>query len=77
MAIVRTGERLSKQWRWALFAGLELRRYCFIPIMIGVVGELVLIEGGDALSISFNTVAILFLAEVDNLSYSMVRQGTH
>lgn len=53
MSIERAGERLSKQWRWALKLGLDLRRYCFVPCMIGLVAELVLIEGSDALSISF------------------------
>ena len=53
MSVERAGERLSTPWRMAVMLGLDLRRYCFVPIMIGLVGELVLIEGGDALSISF------------------------
>ena len=53
----------------ALSFCLELRRFVFLPAMLNIVSALVILEGGDALSICFNTVAILFLVEIDNMSY--------
>jgi hypothetical protein len=43
--------------------------------LLGVLGvlvaALVLSKGGDALSVCFNTVAVLFLCEIDNLVYAI------
>jgi hypothetical protein len=36
----------------------------FLPTLVGAVPALVLVKGGDALSVCFNTIAILFLTEV-------------
>ena len=36
----------------------------FLPALVVAVPTLVLVMGGDALSVCFNTVAILFLTEV-------------
>ena len=44
----------------------------FLPGLLLDVPILVLFNGGDALSICFNTVAILFLAEVDNVCFSVM-----
>ena len=35
-----------------------------MPMLVGAVPVLVLVKGGDALSVCFNTIAILFLTEV-------------
>ena len=42
-----------------------LRRYTFLPMLVAVVPAVVVFRGGDALSICFNTVAVLFLSEVE------------
>lgn len=41
-----------------------MRRYCFLPAMAMTPPLLVMMDGGDTKRICFNTVAILFLAEV-------------
>lgn len=41
-----------------------MRRHVFIPGLVMCVPRLVLMKGGDALSVAFNTIAILFLCEV-------------
>jgi hypothetical protein len=41
-----------------------VRRWLFLPTLMMVVPFLVLAKGSDALSVCFNTTAILFLTEV-------------
>ena len=41
-----------------------MRRWVFLPVLVAAVPWLVLFKGGDALSVCFNTIAILFLTEV-------------
>jgi hypothetical protein len=41
-----------------------VRRWVFLPVLVAAVPTLVLVKGGDALSVCFNTIAILFLTEV-------------
>ena len=41
-----------------------MRRWLFLPALVAAVPILVLFKGGDALSVCFNTIAILFLTEV-------------
>ena len=57
-------------WRWALWVCAFLRCSLIIPFMLSGVAMLVLMRGGDALSVAFNTIALIFLLDVDNLSYS-------
>jgi hypothetical protein len=44
-----------------------MRRWVFLPILVATVPMLVLLKGGDALSVCFNTIAILFLTEVTSV----------
>jgi hypothetical protein len=70
LAIERIPEgALSWKWVSALSFCLELRRFVFLPAMLNIVATLVILKGGDALSVCFNTVAIIFLVEIDNISY--------
>jgi hypothetical protein len=64
IAIARAGDRLSRGSQLALTLLGGVRRWLFLPTLVSVVPFLVLIKGGDALSICFNTIAILFLTEV-------------
>ena len=41
-------------------------------VVVTVAPILVLFKGGDALSVCFNTVAVLFLCEIDNLLYAIL-----
>jgi hypothetical protein len=47
-----------------------IRRWVFLPCLMTVVPLLVVVHGSDALSVCFNTVAILFMTEIDNLCYA-------
>eukprot|EP01050_Picozoa_sp_SAG11_P005089 SAG11_NODE_344_length_10440_cov_10.595494_3_plen_201_part_00 len=59
----------STAWRSALTIFCGVRRYLFLPILVSCIPSLVLYQGGDALSVCFNAVALLFLAEIDNYAY--------
>jgi hypothetical protein len=64
IAIAHAGDRLSRGSRFALTLLGGVRRWLFLPALVAVVPILVLTKGGDALSVCFNTIAILFLTEV-------------
>ena len=48
-----------------------MRRWVFLPVLVLTMPFLVLVKGGDALSVCFNTVAILFLCDIDNILFNM------
>ena len=66
-AMNQAGDRLGKGWRIALKFLNGVRRYVFLPSVLMNVSNLVLHKGGDSLSVCLNTIAILFLCEVDNI----------
>ena len=61
---MHAGDRLSRGSRLALTLLGGVRRWVFLPTLVIAVPVLVLVKGGDALSVCFNTIAILFLTEV-------------
>jgi len=46
-----------------------MRRWLLIPSLCYACAWLVLFKGGDALSVCFNTIALLLLLDIDNLTY--------
>ena len=54
-----------------LGAVLWRRRWLFLPCLVTTVPMLVLTKGGDALSVCLNTVAILFLCDIDNIAFDL------
>ena len=66
IAIERLGDQAGA-WRHAITVGNFLRRAAFLPLMLSTVSFLVGIRGGDSLIVCFNTVAILFMTEVQLL----------
>ena len=58
-------------WRLGVVILLGFRRWTFLPMLVYSVAELVLVNGGDALSVCFNTVALLFMTDVDNAAYEL------
>jgi hypothetical protein len=65
LALDRADPPLPAGW-WISLRGLAIvRRYTFLPAMVVSVPMVVLNQGGDALSICFNTVAVLFLTEIE------------
>ena len=71
MAVAHAGDKLSMGWRLALRFLLWMRRWVFLPVLVMNVPFLVLIKGGDALSVCLNAVAILFLCDIDNIAFRM------
>jgi hypothetical protein len=71
IATGRVGDRLSTRWRLAFLLIGGTRRWLFLPTLVLTVPILVVTKGGDALSVCFNTVAVLFLCEIDNIAYVM------
>jgi hypothetical protein len=60
---------VPRGWRYAI-GGLNFARYyIFLPNVVISVVMLVLNDGGNVKSVCLNTVAVLFLLEVDNLAY--------
>jgi hypothetical protein len=72
MAIRHAGDRIAPTYRFALSLLGGMRRWTFLPTLVGAAPILVLFKGGDALSVCFNTVAVLFLCEIDNLLYAIL-----
>ena len=72
MAIRHAGERIAPAWKFVLSLLGGIRRWTFLPILVVTAPILVLNKGGDALSVCFNTVAVLFLCEIDNLLYAIL-----
>jgi hypothetical protein len=71
VAIAHAGDRLSKGWRVALGFLLWMRRWVFLPTLVADVPMLVLLKGGDALSVCLNTIAILFMCDIDNIFFDL------
>ena len=71
MAVAHAGDKLSKGWRLALGFLLWMRRWAFLPGLVTTVPALVLAKGGDALSVCLNTVAILFLCDIDDITFAL------
>lgn len=58
------GEKIPRNVRTALQLLAALRRWTFLPALVSIVPVLVMVMGGDALSVCLNAVAILFLTEI-------------
>jgi len=56
-------------FRLFLFLLTSIRQFVFLPILLGVVPMFILRIDSDALNICMNTVAVLFLLELDNLAF--------
>jgi len=71
MAVAHVGGKLSKGWRLALGFLLWMRRWVFLPALVVNAPMLVVWKGGDALSVCLNTIAILFLCDIDNIAFDL------
>jgi hypothetical protein len=71
MAMDHAGDRLGTGWRRGFVFVNFLRRRVFILLVVMAATILVLFHGGDALSVCMNTVAILFIFEVDNAMFAV------
>eukprot|EP01046_Picozoa_sp_COSAG06_P009204 COSAG06_NODE_477_length_15216_cov_133.572402_10_plen_104_part_00 len=59
----KDGEAISSIGHLVMTVITGLRRWAFLPLLALSVPMLITLEGGDALSICLNTVAILFVCE--------------
>jgi positive regulator of sigma E activity len=62
---------VTKGWQLALGFLLWMRRWFFLPLLVTNVPVLVMNKGGDALSVCLNTVAILFMCDIDNICFNL------
>ena len=72
LAAQHAGEKLSPRWRLALAVLSGVRRWVFLPTLVMTVPMMVAMKSGDALSVCFNTVALLFLCDIDNFTYKVL-----
>ena len=72
VAIQHAADKLTPRWRFALSLLGGIRRWVFLPTLVMAVPMLVVMRSGDALSVCFNTVAMLFLCDIDNFTYKVL-----
>ena len=65
LALDRADPPVPAGWRVALRTLAVVRRCTFLPLLVLMIPLVVVFKSGDALSICFNTVAVLFLAEIE------------
>lgn len=71
LATTKAVDVIGVRYQHALATLSALRRWVFLTLFGWIVPSLIGLKGGDALNICFNTIAITFLAEVDNVSYQL------
>jgi hypothetical protein len=69
-ALAEAGDDIPKLSRFVLTGTLLARRWTFMPLLMILVVALVTSQGGSALDICFNTIAILFVRTPLNLALS-------
>eukprot|EP01043_Picozoa_sp_COSAG02_P065535 COSAG02_NODE_9923_length_2074_cov_1.293165_4_plen_141_part_00 len=67
-----TSDTMTRAWQLGFGALNLIRRWMFLTLLVITVPLLVLYKKGDALSVCFNTIAILFMTEIDNVFYFFV-----
>ena len=61
----------SIAWQVAIRGLCAMRRWIVLPGLMASVLMLITIQGGDALNVCLNAVAVLFLVELDNIFYQI------
>lgn len=62
---------MSRRWRLALSFLNLFRAHAVVLSLVVCVPLVILSRGGGSLDVAFNTIAILFLTEVDNITYHL------
>ena len=70
VAAIRERSGAPRGWRVAIALLNMLRLFGFLPCILAAVIALVHFRGASTLAICLNSVAVLFLAELDNLAFS-------
>ena len=71
--------RNPMEWDWfqlPLFLLETLRQFVLLPLITKTIPWLVLYQGGDALSVCLNAVALLFILECDDFIFSILSEQT-
>ena len=69
-----TAGKLSTKWRLMITTVNKVRRWVFVPsLMMAVVG-VVVYSPGTPVNITFNTLALLFIVDIDNMAYQIGMQ---
>ena len=71
IAMDRAGDAIAPSWQWAVAVLNFIRRWIFLAVFGWIIPNLVLKRGGNSLNICFNTIAVTFLAEVDQVVYNL------
>ncbi len=71
LALRQAQETIPKHWRYSFLAMNFARRYLFLPGIPVAIVMVLLTNGADAMSICFNSVALVFLCEVDEVFYQL------
>jgi hypothetical protein len=71
LALRDAGDNIDKNWKYVLKAMNFVRRYMFLPSVVAMIPILVVAQGSDAMSICFNTVAVVFLCELDDNCFAV------
>jgi hypothetical protein len=69
LAIEKAEKELDRAWKVGFALLFATRRWLFLPGLVYTSAVMVVYQGGDALSICVNTIALLFLLDLDNVVY--------
>jgi hypothetical protein len=69
LTVTRASAKAQSGVRCAVTFLNGVRRWVFLPNLLVDIAPLVWMQGADALSVCFNTVAVLFLCEIDTVIY--------
>lgn len=69
IAADRGRDKLTRGWIWALWLLGTLRVHAFLSAVLSAIPMVILCRGGEAMTVAFNTVAILFLTEVEYVGF--------
>ena len=58
-AVQTANDRIQTSYRWILAFLFGMRRWAVIPTLVGTIPMLVYTQGADALTVCFNSVAVL------------------
>lgn len=71
LVVRHAGGNIDRWCHYCFIANNFLRRNLFLPSVVASVPLLVLTQGSDAMRICFNTVAVVFLCELDDNFYAV------
>lgn len=71
ISMQRKSDTVALPYRIGLVVVTLLRRWLFLSAITVCVPLLVIFKGGDGLTVCFNTIAIIFMCEIDDVAYEI------